>query len=306
MENDYTTQKLSERIALKAFVSSSSSLTPQQILDLCNDSLRSYIVPLINSLREEFWVGKEDIALVTDANGAVTVPDSFASTLRTVAWNNGGVITPLTRIEPENSFQYLAVQGSLPLGFELRGYTLVVLPKVAGISLRLTAVLRPPQMVSVDDAARITGLSAGNYLMQSVPLAWQAAAPTTLDVVSSVSPFSVVQSGVAVASFDATLKRITFTALTADAITALTAGNAWIADVGGSPFANVPVELYPLLETDVVATLYQALGDKRLKGILDRKKELEGLVKRSMGPRTQGNSRPIVNASAPGMRSWRR
>lgn len=299
MESDYTTQKLIDRVALKAFVSSSTSLTPQQILDLCNDSLRSYVVPLVNSLREEFWVGKEDITLTTDANGAVTVPDSFASTLRTVAWNNGGVLTPLTRIEPENSFQYLAVGGSQPAGFELRGYTLVVLPKVSGITLHLAAVMRPPQMVSVDDAAEVASQAGPVLTLESVPLDWQSTAPTEVDLVSGASPFSVIDT-FGVVSLDSALGELTLDE------TPVLGASTWAADVGGSPFANVPVELYPLLEVDVVATLYQALGDKRLKGILERKKELEGLVQRSMGPRTQGNARVIVNPSAPGMRSWRR
>ena len=38
---------------------------------------------------------------------------------------------------------------------------------------------------------------------------------------------------------------------------------------------------------------------------MDRKKELEGLVKRTLGPRTSGNARAIVNQSAPGMNRGR-
>src|SRR5262245_45619186 len=140
--NDYTTEALIKRITLKAYVSQSSSLSSQQILDLANDSLRSFIVPFASMLREEWWVGKTDIIRTSDANGAVTIPDSVASTLRTVAWNNAGIIQPLSRIEPEASYGYQQV-GSLPLGFELRGYTLFLMPPVPGISVHLTAMLRP-------------------------------------------------------------------------------------------------------------------------------------------------------------------
>lgn len=309
MANDYTVQAMLERIKLKAFTSTSTSLGDQQICNLANDSLRSYLVPLSLTLREEWWIGKSDIVLVTDGNGQVAVPDSVASSLRTVAWLNAGIQTPLTRIEPENSFQYLATQGSMPVGFELRGYTLQILPKVPNISLYLTAALRPPQMVLDQNAAHIFGISGGLYYTDVVPLAWQAIAPPTVDVISALSPFSTIQAGVVVSALDVPTTRFTLTGLTADSIAALISGNAWLSDPGTSPFANVPIELYPLLEQDVIEVLFQALGDKRLKGVQDRKKELEGFAKRAMAPRAQGNSRPIVNSSAPGMRNagfWRR
>lgn len=296
--NDYTTQALVDRVTLKAFTSSSSSLTPQQILDLANDSLRSYLVPLSNTLREEWWVGKSDIVLVTDSDGSVTLPDSVASTLRTVAWNNNSILTPLTRVEPENSFLYLPVQGGLPVGFELRGYTLIVLPKVPGISLHLTAMLRPPQMVLPADAAQVASQVGPAFTLESVPLEWQETTPDSVDLISGASPFSRVDT------FDVLSLNSTTKVLTLTETPSTVPSEAWFADVDASPFANIPVELYPLLELDVVCTLFQGLGDKRLKGVLDRKKELEGFAKRTMGPRTTGNARPIVNANAPGMRGY--
>lgn len=298
MENDYTTQALIDRVTLKAYTAESSSLSPQQIINLANDSLRSYLVPLTQTLREEWWVGKRDIVLTTDARGEVTVPDSVASTLRTVAWNNAGIITPLTRIEPEAAFAYLSQSGNLPVGFELRGYTLKVLPVVPGIALHLTAMLRPPQMVLTAEAAEVVSDAGAALTLEDVPMAWQSEAPTEVDLISGVSPFSKLDT-YDVASLNTVTKVLTLT------VTPVLADETWVADVGGSPFANVPIELYPLLEIDVVASLFQALGDKRLKGIMERKKELEDFASRTMAPRTSGNARPIVNPSAPGMaRGW--
>lgn len=297
LANDYTSEKLIERVTLKCFTSQSSSLTPQQILDLANDSLRSYLVPLTQTLREEWWVGKADIELVTDADGAVTVPDSVASTLRTVAWSNAGILVPLTRIEPEASFGYLAMNSNQPIGFELRGYTLIVLPKVAGITLHLTAMLRPPQMVLVEKAALIESSAGPALTLDAVPVAWQEETPDEVDLISGVSPFSKLDT-YEVVSLDVPTGVLTL------AETPTLASETWAADVGAAPFANVPIELYSLLEMDVVCALLAAVGDKRLGASVKRKEELEGLAKRTLGPRTSGNSRPIVNSSAPGMRSF--
>lgn len=303
--NDYTTQALIDRVTLKAFTSTSSSLTPQQLVDLANDSLRSYLVPIASTLREEWWIGKADIVLTADSDGAVTLPDSVASSLRTVAWNNGGIITPLSRIEPENSFQYLAMQGQLPLGFELRGFTLFTMPKVPGAVLHLTAMLRPPQMVLDDTAAEVASSSPSNIVVEVVPLAWQETTPDEFDIISGTSPFSVLGT-VGVSSVIGTSYTVTgLTSALSAALTAalLTPGGAWVSDVGTSPFANIPIELYPLLEQDIICTVGQMTGDKRLDGWMKRKTELEGLAKRTMAPRASGNARVITNPSAPGMRS---
>lgn len=298
MSNPYSVQALIDRVTLKCFTSVSTSLTPQQLVDLANDSLRSYLVPLAGTLREEWWIGRTDIVLVSGSDGSLAVPDSVASSLRTVSWNNAGILTPLTRIEPESSFQYLAMGGSLPVGFELRGFTMFLMPPVPGISVHITAMLRPPQMVLDTLAAEIASAAGPALTLDSVPLAWQAATPATVDLVSGVSPFSLIGNFAVVSLVGSVLTLASTPTLPAD---------AWVSDPGTSPFANVPIELYPLLEQDVMCQLLQGLGDKRLKGVEARKEELESFAKRAMAPRASGNSRPIVNASAPGMRmAWGR
>jgi hypothetical protein len=288
----YDTAALIARFKLKAFTSSSSSLSDQEILDLLDDSFRSYLVPMSKTLREEWWVGPSDLVLLTDANGAVTVPDTVASTLRTVSWDNAGVLRPLSRIEPERSFNYLRINGNIPLGFELRGYTLVLLPKVPNISVHITAMLRPPQMVLTSEAGEVVSRAGAALTLDAVPLAWQSSAPTQVDVVSSVSPFSVVGTFGVVS--------LAGSVLTLDADPGSDA--IWVADVGYSPFPNVPIELHPLLEQDAIVQLFSGLGDKRLLDAAKRRDELEKAAKATMGPRTQGHARPIVNYAAPGMR----
>lgn len=296
MPNDYTTRALIDRITLKAFTSTASSLSEQQILDLANDSLRSYLVPLASTLREEWWVFKDNISLTTDADGRITLPDSVASTLRTVAWNNNSVITPLTRIEPEAAFAYLNSTGNTPVGFELRGYTLRILPPAPGIQLKLTAMRRPAQMVLTEDAGEVESSAGPVLTLESVPVAWQEETPDEVDLISGTSPFSQVESCL--------VTSLVGNDLTLTSTPATMPASAWVSDLDTSPFANIPIELYPLLEQDVITTLYQGLGDKRLKGASERKAELEAMVKRTMAPRTSGNARPILNPSAPGMNGW--
>ena len=293
MDSDYTTQKLIDRVGVKAMTSASSGLSPQQILDLANDALRTYLVPFTARLREEWWVGKTDFVLTTDSNGMVTVPNTVAQSLRTVSWNNAGVLVPLTRIEPENSFGYQP-SSTVPMGFQLRGNTLQVLPKSSGIEVHVSAMVRPPLMVLTENAGLITTAAGAALTLDAVPLSWQAATPSSVDLVSSDSPFAT-QGTFGVSSLVGSL-------LTLSSNPGATAG-WYVSDVGTSPFASIPVEFYGLLEQQVVVMLHAANGDKRLKAAQELKKELEEAARVIGAPRTQGNSRPIVNPSAPGMRA---
>jgi hypothetical protein len=116
-----------------------------------------------------------------------------------------------------------------------------------------------------------------------------------VDLISGGSPFSKVDT------YDVLSLASDVLTLTEDP--GATAGQ-YVSDVDTSPFANIPVELYPLLEQDVIVQLFTGLGDKRLPAAMARRDSLEKMAKSTMASRTQGNSRPIVNGSAPGMRSW--
>lgn len=296
----YTASGSIERIKLKAWLSTSGSLSDAQLLELLDDSLRSYVVPFLKQVRDEWFVsGTENVQLSSDAK--LVVPNSVASTIRDIFWMNSNQPTPLMRIEPENAFMYEGQNGSsLPYGYVIRGYEIQILPSnVGAVTVRLHFMERPSQMVLEEDAAVIT-TSAGPVLtLESVPLAWQETAPSSVDIVSGDSPFIIIGTFGVVSLVGSTLTIDS----TPSAPTGLTAtARAWVADAGFSPFPNIPIELHPLLQQDVISTLYIGLGDKRLEASMKKQMMLEANLRRTVAPRAQGSPRPIVNRSAPGMR----
>jgi hypothetical protein len=294
-----------DRIALKAMTSTSSGLSSQQIIDLANDSLRSYIVPFTARLREEWWVGATDYVVSTDSNGMILMPDTVAQSMRTVSWKNSGVLVPLTRIEPENSFGYLPFNSNLPTGFQMRGNTLQVLPKAAGIEIHITGMLRPSQMVLTENAGLVASKVGAALTLSSVPLEWQAAAPTSVDLIAGSSPFGVWGTSSVVSLVGSVLTLGADGLALINAIPTPMAGwDLWVSDPATSPFASIPAELYALLEQDVVCTLHAANGDKRLAGAEKRRELIAADIKSVAAPRTTGNARPIVNPSAPGYRAF--
>ncbi len=297
-----TFSNLIRMLKLKGFVSTTSSLSEPDLLALANDSYRSTVVPFCKSLRDEWNVAKDDYVATTDANGRIDIPNSVASTMRTIAWKSDQYLVPLSRIEPENAFRYQQNSGSqTPAGFMLKGYQLVILPtQASGFEIHVAYMKRPPEGVLEVDAGLIDSHVSLALTLDSVPLEWQAAAPTEVDLISNNSPFSPVAESVAVVSLVGNV-------LTLSGISAgLVEDGFWVADVGFSPFPNIPTELHPLLELDVINTLFGTMaGDKRGPAAAKALTEMKMSMLKMMGPRTQGNTRPIVNYNAPGMSGLR-
>lgn len=295
----YTASGNIERIKLKAWASTSGSLSDAQLLELLDDSLRSYIVPLLKSVRDE-WFVKGTSDMTPDADGRIAMPDSVASTIRGIFWLNNGQPIPLNRVEPENEYLYTNNGAGTPVGYCLKGYEVQILPpSVGSVTIRLDFMERPTAMVLDEDAGQIESHASLALTLTDVPLAWQSSTPATVDLVSSVSPFNTVAEGVTVSSLAGSV--LTLSGISAS----LVEDGFWVADAGYTPFPNIPVELHPLLQQDVITTLYTGLGDKRLAGAVDRQKKMEADLRKTLAPRTQGSARPILNPTAPGMRSWR-
>ena len=293
----YTASHAISVLKIKGKVSNATSLIDQDILTLLNDSYAQYIVGFTQSLRDEWWVGVKAVYVTSDSNSTILMPPgSSGSSLRTIAWNQGGsLIIPLPRIEPENAFPYLS-QGPTgsPLGFMLTGNQITLLPPCPGIQVRLTYMYTPPEMVLEEDAAKVSVIASNVLTLASVPLEWQAATPTSVNIISALDPYTVI--GVAaVTSLSGSTLTLTANPNTLSHWSELSANGIWVADVGMSPFPQLPVCLQPLLQQHCLETIMEASGDPRLAGISKRKEQMASELKSSMEPRVQGTSRPLVN-----------
>ncbi len=295
-----TFSDLISTLKLVSFTSTTNSLTAPNLLSLLNRSYRSYISPFLKTLRDEWQVAKDDVELTTDSSGRVTIPNSVASTLRTVAWRNNSILYPLTRVEPENAFAYQQ-QSTIPAGFMLKGYQLVILPvQSSAYTIVVSYMKRAPTGVLEESAGEVVNVAGYDLTLDVVPLAWQSSAPTSVDLISNESPFSVVAEDVACS--------LAGNVLTLSGISSsLLALGQWVSDVGTSPYPNLPIEIHPLLELDVINTLFGTIaGDKRQKAAQNDRDMMRKELALLMSPRAQGNSKPIVNYNAPGMRGYGR
>lgn len=292
----YTASDSIARVKLKGFISTSGSLTDPEVLAELNDALRSDVIPFLKAVRDEWFVsGSEDVQLTSNT---IPMPNSVGSTIRRIVWLNNGNEQPLSRIEPENAFAYSNGSSNVPAGYMLKGYEIRILPNNVGSQrIRIEWMERPAEMVLEEDAGLIESHTTLALTLASVPLAWQSTAPTTVDLISNESPFQAVAE-------DVTVLSLVGNVLTLSGVDpALVEDGFWVADVGCSPYPNVPIELHPLLQQHVICVLGQSFGDKRLKGWQDRLMQLEANLRKTLAPRTQGSPRAIVNRTGPGMRT---
>lgn len=297
----YTASASISRIKSKAFVSTATTLSDAEVLEWLDDSMRSCIVPFLKKVRDEWFVsGSEDVT--PDANARIPMPNSVASTIRTITWNNNGSPTPLVRVEPENAFLYQRQNGgNQPYGYMLKAYEIQILPtNIGSVSVHIDFMERPPAMVLEEDAGLIASHVGLALTLTDVPLSWQSSTPDAVDLISSESPFKTVASDVTVSSLAGSV-------LTLSGIdTSLVEDGFWVSDVGTNPFPAVPIEFHPLLQRSVINELYAGTGDKRLDGSMKLQTKLEMDLARTMSPRTQGSARPIVNKNSVGMRNFAR
>lgn len=293
MTTPYTASDNLASVKLKAWVSESGSLSDAQLLVLLQDALRSFVVPFVKRARDE-WFVKGGSTLTPNSAGRIAIPNSVGSTVRTVSWVNNGYLVPLTRIEPENALPMLGAGGSTPVGFTLKGYQLQIIPAgVGSIQIFIEFMERPDTMVLEQDASKIGTNNIGDLWNCTVPLSWQGDPPATLAVISPDSPFSALGE---VAVLSVNTDSIEFSGAGA----ALIEQGVWVADIGETPFPNIPIELHPLLQQSTIVTLFAALGDKRNGDAMKLHEKMERELLATIAPRTQGNARPIVNRNGPG------
>lgn len=303
MPTPFTASEAIRVLKIRGKVSNATSLNDSDILTLLNSSYQQFVVGFTQSLRDEWWVGVKPLFLTTDSDSTIVIPSSVANSVRTIAWDQGGqVYNPLNRIEPEDQFQYLS-QGNTgtPYGFMFNDNQITILPKCPGISIRLTYMYTPPQMVLEQNAGKVTNISGSVFTLSSVPLEWQANAPTSINVISATDPYTVI-GVLPVSSLNVSTKTITLSTVptTLSHWNELSANGVWVANVGESPFPQLPIALQDLLQQHCLETIMQSSADPRLKAITDRKKELITELKAMMSPRAQGSSRPLVNKNKAG------
>ena len=304
---DYTATGLIAAILRKALLpNTAETLASADYFALMDEEIRTYIVPLVMSAHEEYYVTTlvPDLT-ITPSQDTYPIPyRAMGDKLRLVQISLGGsnnsTFVPCPRIEPERAYNY-ALSGSVD-GYVLEGNNLVMVPPTStGGIMRIKYFLRPGQVVDSSACAQITSINTGtNTITCSGGLPTTFTSGITYDLIKGTPGFDTAGMDL-VGTVSG--NNITFSSLPSSTLgqgASLAVGD-WVALAGQSPIPQVPYELFPLLSQAVVCAALEALGDKANLAVAQQKRDrLEMKLLTMLEPRTEGSPRVVINYYGPG------
>jgi hypothetical protein len=301
----YTTEELVKAIKRRSTSPSSQQLfKAEDYVDFANDELETNIVPLIMSVREEYFVGSIDVVVTPN----LTTPfefdipaDAIGQKLREICVvdTSNGNLTSIPRLAPEqasgSAFEIVASNG-----FIVRANKIVLYPaqSYAGQTLRVFYFKRPLTLVPLSKGAKITQVNTitNEIVVDKLPNTWIVG--DTLTIVRSVQPFQTVVESVEITVLSSPT-------ITLTSVSGIQVGD-YVALEGYSCIPQVPVEAHKVLAQATAVKVLEALGD--FEGMAAAEKKLnqnkEDMLK-MINPRVDGAVKRITS-NGNGLWDWNR
>jgi hypothetical protein len=226
------------------------------LLLMGDEASQSYVVPLLLSLRQEYFVTSVTQA-VTSGVSSYSIPTrSIARTLRELKYVElGDRKNNLAQIAIEDT-QLWANGTGVVTGYHFKGdkIVLVDVPNVTTASLEIWYYLQPSKLVKLSEAARVVSVAGDVVTVTSVPATF--AANVVADFVEGVSGNSILGMDASITSVAGT--QVTFGAGVVPLT--LVAGD-YIALAGQTPVVQIPVEATPYLATKTCVRILNSIGD---------------------------------------------
>lgn len=254
----WLTSDLLTAVKRRAFSPSNQvTLTDSDILDLATEELHSYVVPLVNGVREGYFEHYEDFA-VSATDNEIEIPDrAVGGRVNYVVFRENGRDVPIPRIDPldvyrENDALYINSLMDTNPGYYIRNHTIVLRGQVSIPTVRVYYFARPGDLVETTAARQVVTVNPGSLVLSS-----------SLGTLTTGVAFDIIRNtpGFVPLGFDltATVSVATLTFSPPDGV----AVGDWVSLSNQSPIPQIPYELHPLLRERTVAAVLQSLGYKQ-------------------------------------------
>lgn len=270
------------------------------IVALLDEEMRSYIVPLINSVREDNYTLNVDQAVTGSAQ--YRIPTRAAGgILRDVVFvdPNGNEIA-LSRLSPAQ------IKATFPFGFQLPLYTFgfylkydqfVPYPQqtqnATAYTLRMKILRRPNNLTLSSNCAQITTVASNVITVSNIDTTWTTS--TLFDIIQNFPLFVSISDDTAITNINTVTNQITLSS----APTGLAVG-MYLCPQYMSCIPQMIYEAYPMLIQRGVVSLARSLGDSQ--GTELAEKEYEKMKVAFIGmiePRVELSGKKIVQMNNP-------
>lgn len=283
MSVSYTTAKLIASVKRRAMLPTSQSLfTDQRIIDFATDELQQTIVPIIMSMREDFFVVHKDFDAVGNNPYIVEIPsDAVGMKIKGIGQLIDQVYVNLPRLDE------IDVNRRFLYGFVVEGNKLKIYSNVAN-KFRMFYFQRTLELCLEKESAQIVAIDplTNEVTVNAIPASWNT--NTVLNSIQSVQPFKTVKSEAQIVSLSSPLIQL-------NSVDDLQVGD-WLAVEGYSPIPQIPVEAQKVLEQGTVVKCLEATGDREGMAASEKKYELnvQNMLK-LIAPRIDQSPKKIIS-----------
>jgi len=298
---DFTTTALLESIKRRAMIPASQVLfTDAELLSVLTEELHADIVPLILSVREDFFLYNHDQSIDASENKYAIHARAFGQKLKdAVLLNSDGKEVDLPRSNPSSLKKEQSKGTFLSSGptFYFEGDEVVIYPDTSNLgsmSLRMKIYRRPNNLVAQSAAGQITAVdtSLKTITLSNLPSAW--AAGDDVDVIKGQPGFKSRGDDQDVASIVTATKTLTMTAAIPDG----TAVGDWVSLAGDSPIPQIPYEVHNILAQRGAIKVLESLGDASgLQAAADVYTDMVDKFKITVTPRADDSPKRLVSSS---------
>lgn len=294
----HTADRLIDGLKRRGVVPASQSLyQDSDILAMADDLIEGTIVPLITSLREDYFVVKTITPIVSGTFEYDIPYRAVGRILREIKVVGSAVESStttkrrLTRMSLGDEHIYHS--SATPQAFYLRGdkIALVPTPMSSDLLLELWWHMRPNRLTVTSSCAQVQSISMDTVTCVSVPTTMTAS--TLVDFIQGVQGCTTLDYDIAISNVSG--NQIAFVT---DAVPSTLQAGDWISLAQTSPVIQLPDEAYALLETYLAQRILIGLGDIEGAQILnDAVGREEKLLKGLLEPRVIGEPKKIINRS---------
>ncbi len=267
------------------------------IIGILDKAMRSKIIPLINSVRSQYWVNIFDQPVTGAAS--YTIPQRSA----------GAMYTDIVFVDPQGNeieLQELSpvqIKSTFPFGYQLPLYTfgyylqddqVILYPQQAtnatAYTLRMKFLRRPNNLTSVTNCGLILDISnAPIIVVDNIDSAWTTS--TTFDIIQNFPQFNSIQDGQTITNINTLTNEITLSSIP----TGLAAG-MYLCPTLMSCIPQIPYETYDLLIAAGATRVARSLGDSQGQQLAEKNwDELSQDFVKLVDPRVQGGRKIIQN-----------
>jgi len=266
------------------------------LLTLADLETETVIVPMIMSLREEFFVKQITQALTASTSEYVIPYRAVGRKLRDIHFvSSGGTENELTRISMEYAYEFTNVNSSGdPRAVYFVGDSYTIVPTVGTAptgSLKLWYYLRPSKLTLVANCAKITAINTvtGQISCASVPSGITTA--TAVDLVAGRSGNSCLNHDVTITNISSNI----ITIAPGDVPSRLAVGD-YISLAETTPVPQIPSEMHSALVQAVTVRWLSTQTDSEGKArAMEELKAIYDSCKSLLSQRLEGAPKVIVN-----------